>query len=98
MTVFAIVSYTIYFINFVKDFYYINELKNKKISSRSDIVTFLSYLKTSKGRLYFVMNLQDSGIIPSGQWPDGRIPNWNNDESSTLLSKMEERWLRLDRY
>lgn len=34
---------------------------------------------------------------PIGNWPDNKLPNLENDQSSTLLAQLEEKWLGLDR-
>ena len=57
---------------------------------------FYSY-ETEGGRLKFVQLLRDQKIKPEGEWPHGRLPNIKNDEASTLLAKLEEKWLGLDR-
>ena len=41
--------------------------------------------------------LKNSNIKPVGVWPEGKLPNINNDTASTLLAKLEEKWLGLDR-
>ena len=48
-------------------------------------------------RLKFVRAIQTQGIIATGSWTDGTIPNVDNDEASTLLAQLEEKWLGLDR-
>jgi hypothetical protein len=34
---------------------------------------------------------------PTGVWPDGTLPNFDDDRASTLLAQLEEKWLGLDR-
>lgn len=53
--------------------------------------------KTDKWRLKYVQSLQGSRISTNSQWPDGKIPTVNHDEASTLLARLEEKWLGLDR-
>ncbi|MGK7881137.1 MAG: NACHT domain-containing NTPase, partial [Crocosphaera sp.] len=59
---------------------------------------FLS-LKTASGRLKFVEHLEEKRVKPleNSDWPNGNLPNVNNDQASTLLAKLEERWLGLNR-
>ncbi len=56
-------------------------------------------LKTASGRLKFVEHLEEKRIKPleNSEWLNGNIPNINNDKASTLLAKLEERWLGLNR-
>ncbi len=68
-----------------------------KIVSRQQVAIGFNSLKTNWGRLKYIEFLQNQKIKPQGEWPDGNLPNINNDEASTLLAKLEEKWLGLDR-
>jgi len=84
----------------IQDYLVIQKIKKRyginKIS-REDITQQWKQYKTSWGRLYYVELLQNANIKPVGVWPDGQLPNINNDPASTLLAKLEEKWLGLDR-
>ena len=84
----------------IQDYLVIQKIKKRyginKIS-REDITQQLKQYKTSWGRLNYVELLQNSNIKPVGVWPEGKLPNINNDTASTLLAKLEEKWLGLDR-
>jgi len=64
---------------------------------RGQIAEQFVKLKTRRGRLKFVSFLRQSGVKPGGSWPMGHIPNVENDDASTLLAQLEEKWLGLDR-
>jgi hypothetical protein len=72
-------------------------LRNKAFFNRDQIASHFYEFKTSEGRLRFARLLQQTGVKPAGRWPNGNIPNVMNDEASTLLAQLEERWLGLDR-
>jgi hypothetical protein len=84
----------------IQDYLVIQKIKKRyginKIS-REDITQQWKQYKTSWGRLNYVELLQNANIKPVGVWPDGQLPNINNDTASTLLAKLEEKWLGLDR-
>ncbi len=48
-------------------------------------------------RFKYVRELEKRHVKAVGEWPDGVLPNSNNDAASTLLAQLEERWLGLDR-
>ncbi|MEM9446789.1 MAG: hypothetical protein AAGA18_15720 [Verrucomicrobiota bacterium] len=77
----------------------LNRMKLLSINSisRLKIASDLKAYKSSQGRLGYVENLQNKKIRPTGVWPNGELPNFSNDEASTLLAKLEEKWLGLDR-
>jgi hypothetical protein len=65
--------------------------------SRQAIARYFHSLDTNWGRLEYLEFLQNQKIKPQGEWLDGKLPNINNDEASTLLAQLEEKWLGLDR-
>jgi hypothetical protein len=74
-----------------------NNYKSREDISREDISKHFKKYKTTWGRSHYVVFLQTKNIKPVGNWPDGQLPNVNNDLPSTLLAKLEEKWLGLDR-
>jgi hypothetical protein len=72
------------------------EKNNRKIS-RQNINDHLKRYKTAWGRLNYVDFMQNHKIKPNGKWLDGKMPNFNNDRASSLLARLEEKWLGLDR-
>lgn len=87
----------------IEKFYYLFEfLKLKKIPlvpvhRREEIYRIFFSFRSSKIRLSYIQRLQINDLKIEGNWPDGKLPNINNDESSTLIAKLEEKWLGLDR-
>ncbi len=69
----------------------------KQILNRNEIANIFNSFNTNWSRIRFVRYLQSQKVIATGTWPDGKLPNINNDEASTLLAQMEEKWLGLDR-
>lgn len=70
--------------------------KTSKLN-RKEISKQFGEFKTLRARLEYTQHLQNEKIIIEGNWPDGKIPNINNDAASTLLAQLEEKWLGLDR-
>jgi hypothetical protein len=73
----------------------LKSLKTKLPTNRAQISAEFISFKTSEFRAKFVKLLEERGIKPTGWWPDGVLPNQNNDEASTLLAQLEEKWLGL---
>ena len=67
------------------------------IMTREQIAEQFKQYKTNWGRLIYIEFLNTQNIKPVGVWPEGKLPNINNDTASTLLAKLEEKWLGLDR-
>ncbi|QSV56561.1 MAG: NACHT domain-containing protein [Dolichospermum sp. UKL201] len=67
------------------------------IMTREQIAEQFKQYKTNWGRLSYIQFLNTQNIKPVGDWPEGKLPNINNDTASTLLAKLEEKWLGLDR-
>ena len=77
-----------------------DQLKLKKILklninsiSRERIANELRTYKTAGGRLKYIEYLQNQKIKPNGEWTSEGLPNFNDDEASILLAKLEEKWL-----
>jgi hypothetical protein len=79
------------------DFRNLRVIQKKLVSSREQISKQFSQFKTKEGRHKYVQYLQNEGIKPTGIWLEGKIPNHKNDEASTLLAQLEEKWLGLDK-
>lgn len=67
--------------------------------TRGEISNQFLSLNTPSGRFKFVQHLEEKRVTPpeDSKWPEGILPNVNNDRGSTLLAKLEERWLGLNR-
>jgi hypothetical protein len=66
-------------------------------TSRDGIAEEFDRFHKAEFRLEFVKFIAERGIKPTGSWPDGTMPNYFNDEASTLLAQLEEKWLGLNR-
>lgn len=87
--------------SFMKYFHDRRELRKvlkplNKTFSREQITYTLTKLKTRKAKFTFLNYLANNSIIPIGQWPGNKMPNWN-DPVSEHLARQEERWLNLDK-
>ncbi|MGK7932246.1 MAG: NACHT domain-containing protein [Microcystaceae cyanobacterium] len=69
------------------------------IWTREEISCQFFTFKSVSGRLKFVQHLEEKRVTPpyESEWPEGNLPNSKNDQASTLLAKLEERWLGLHR-
>ncbi len=69
--------------------------------SRNTIEDYFYKFKTTKGRYLFVRFLYDENISTFGKWKEAdiipHIKNRSDDDASTLLAQLEERWLGLYR-
>ncbi|MEM9924135.1 MAG: hypothetical protein AAF915_10365 [Cyanobacteria bacterium P01_D01_bin.50] len=71
--------------------------QNRIVSiSRENIEKQLKVFKTSWGRMEYVKFLQHENIKPIGNWSTSNLPNYK-DPASSLLARLEEKWLGLDR-
>lgn len=75
------------FTNIVDDSYTVSRMK---------ISSHLQTFRTSWGRLQYVRHLQERNFYAAGSWNEGTLPNYK-DEASSLLARLEEKWLGLDR-
>lgn len=64
--------------------------------SREQIYYILLSLRSQKAKLTFLNYLDHNSIIPTGNWPDNKLPNWNGPAAENL-ARQEEKWLNLDR-
>jgi len=75
-----------------RDIKQLNEIKKEKTWTREIIAQEFDSLKTDYYRKKYVIFLDFSRADPKGRWPEDRLPNINNDKSSTYLAQLEERW------
>jgi hypothetical protein len=92
---FLVFLFFYFFVAWWRDLRHLKKLQKTVAYSRQEISEHFGRFRTNKGRLDYVRSLQNAGVIPSGTWPSGKIPNFLNDEASTLLAKLEEKWLGL---
>lgn len=71
--------------------------QNPDTLTREIISERLNEFATPEGELQYVRFLQEAKVKPGGDWPGGQIPKPSNVEAATLLAKLEEQWLGLDR-
>jgi hypothetical protein len=80
------------------DFLLLRKLKIKTNFDREQIYNALVALRSPGSRYSFIQYIQNAGIKPLGLWPKDKIPYRNvDDEASTLLAQLEEKWLGLDK-
>ncbi|MCP4402492.1 MAG: NACHT domain-containing protein [bacterium] len=82
---------------FFRDSKFLKNISRLSKIDRSTIFYQFNQFETSWGRKKYVQLLQQQNSIVEGEWPDGKLPNIGNDEASTLLAQLEERWLGLAR-
>lgn len=80
----------------IVDIIFIHKLKGNLIVKREVISENFYKLKGCSSRCKYLELIRECGIKAIGKWPDGDLPNINNDKSSTLLASLEEKWLNLD--
>jgi hypothetical protein len=92
------------FIRFIKLlFIYLSDSsKLKKVIfvnsvSRAEIHTNFMHFRSPSVRLKYIQMIENQKLAVTGNWPEGDLPNVNNDDASTLLAQLEEKWLGLDR-
>jgi hypothetical protein len=88
----------------LRDWFRFRELRGTVPISRVQIARSLDEFRTGPGRLFYVRwllskapELDEALSNPDDEWPDHNRPNYDNDEASALLAKLEERWLGLAR-
>ena len=74
----------------------LKEISHSTTMDRKIIAKYFHKRKFSQTRLKFVKAIQTQGIIATGSWPDNLLPNVDDDEASTLLAQLEEKWLGLE--
>lgn len=72
-------------------------MQHPQSQRREQIAEQLKRFSTPEGQLQYVQHLQNAKVKPTGDWPDGQIPKSLSIEAGTLLAKLEEQWLGLDR-
>ncbi len=87
----------IYIKNWLMDYMSYRSLVRKAFPERRQIGEAFNEFRTGFWRLKFARFLQSVRLKPTGAWPNGRIPNFENDRASTLLARLEEGWIGLDR-
>ncbi|WP_276504845.1 NACHT domain-containing protein [Terrimonas pollutisoli] len=63
--------------------------------NRSYIEENFYKFKLSRFRYLYVRALYDFSVVADGDWNDHTLPNTGDDEASSLLTQMEEKWLKL---
>ncbi len=81
---------------YIQDWLILRKLVRVFSLTRSNINRQLHVYKTRWGRMEYVKFLQNQNIKPTGSWINGNLPNYK-DEASSLLARLEEKWLGLDR-
>jgi hypothetical protein len=74
----------------------IRKLVKSSIIERKIIFEHFDKFEFSFFRLKFVQYLQNFSISPTGTWPNGDLPNSNDDDASILLAKLEAQWVGLE--
>lgn len=74
---------------------YLNEGTRSTALTRVAIANTFARFRTRWCRKQYVECLRDAQIQPVGNWNVTR-PNVDNDEASTLLAQLEERWLAIE--
>jgi NACHT domain len=85
-------------ISWVHDLFKLKKIKKpiEKHFTRAQISLILCSLKLKKSKIEFLNHLDNNSIVPTGNWADNKMPNWN-DYVSEHLARQEEKWLNLDR-
>jgi hypothetical protein len=83
-------------INMGRDYRRLIKLSHAPLSTRAAVAREIKKMKTGFGRVRFVRSLNERKS-PTGAWPNGELPNFEDDRASTMLAQLEERWLGLDR-
>ncbi|WP_312424612.1 NACHT domain-containing protein [Kosakonia cowanii] len=65
--------------------------------TRSEIAEVFTKCKSDYGRRRFVTWLDNAGLGATGEWPEGFTLTVGRSAPYTALSRLEERWLGLDR-
>ena len=93
---FAILIYNIIKLakEFIHDKSVIKTLNINNINSRTDVHNIFMKLKTSKGRLLFVIFLENNVRSIVGSWPDTYIFDKNRNKTANIrLACLEEKWI-----
>ncbi len=93
--IFAIITFRALTYSLV-DHFWLTKLKLPVKIERKEIANMLEKLKSPYGRRQLVLKLEPKSIQVTGNWANNEIPNYQ-DEASTLLAQLEERWLGFER-
>lgn len=93
----GIILFSVFITSTVRDIQKLSKYKHYTRITRALISEQFYSFETKMGRLYYTRSLWNERIKPEGTWPKGGLPNCENDEASTLLAQLEEKWLGLDR-
>ena len=85
-----------YVMKLAGDFRYLEKLPSRARLNRQQLYDEFMRFKTARGRLFYVLRLQDQHVVATGDWPNGQLPRIGTEQSSTLLAQLEEEWLGLD--
>ncbi|NES00095.1 MAG: hypothetical protein F6J86_40905 [Symploca sp. SIO1B1] len=80
---------------YIRDWHRLRKLVRNEHLTRDDIEQQLKVYKTSWGRMGYINFLWNQNIRPTSNWTTN-LPNYK-DEASSLLARLEEKWLGLDR-
>jgi len=80
---------------YIHDCNHLKKLVRNEHLTRDNIEQQLKVYKTRWGRMEYVNFLWSQNIRPTGNWTIN-LPNYK-DEASSLLARLEEKWLGLDR-
>lgn len=80
-----------------KDYRRLMYFSSAHFATREGIAAELDRMQTHFGRLRLIRLVDLKVQRPTGEWPDGEIPNFDNSPADTLLAQLEEKWLGLDR-
>ncbi|WP_252088940.1 NACHT domain-containing protein [Pseudomonas sp. MWU13-3659] len=87
----------IWLFEFAKDYRYIKAHVIRAPLSRSTICQALNALRTQRGKLKYIRNLDAARAEPSGDWPEGFKLRVGGGAALSQLARLEARWLRLER-
>jgi hypothetical protein len=80
-----------------KDLMYLKKINLGEDLSRKIIESHFLKMRTAYGRMKFVALMYNKNYPKmKGAWTDQRLPNFN-DDASTLLAKLESKWLGFER-
>ena len=92
------------FLNYFHDRRILSRVRSNKPTSRREIAETMSQMRGASGRLRYVRVLEaDANELAQtlggsdDVWPDSARPNFADDETSSRLARLDERWLGLGR-
>ena len=84
-----------FLVNLSRDGWQLRKYRRQTTFTRALLTTAFNSFHTTWGRENFVNLLIATEVRPTEDWPEGKAPN-KNDNASTRLAQLEERWLGLD--